>query len=177
LSLTSDAERELLAYRWPGNVRELRNVIERAAMLTGADFVASRALDLAPRGEPGQAERVGSEVSGADGKGGLVAQAATAGHPAQAAPPGPASEPAQATAPEPAAVLPAAVLSAAAESAAAPESASAAANGTLQQCLDEAARAKIKAALEAAKGNRSLAAKSLDVDATTLGRLIKRLGL
>ena len=171
LSLTSDAERELLAYRWPGNVRELRNVIERAAMLTGADFVASKALELAPRVEPGKAERIASEVGGADGKCSLVEHGATAAHPAQAAPPGPASEPAQATAAEPAAVLSAAV------SAAAPESASAAASGTLQQCLDEAARARIKAALEAANGNRSMAAKSLDVDATTLGRLIRRLGL
>ncbi len=164
LSLTPDAERELLAYRWPGNVRELRNVIERAAMLTGADFVASKALELAPWAEPGQAEHVASEEGGADGSGSNVEHAATGGHPAQSPSPGPASESAQAPAAEPAAVLPAAVPSAAAVSEPAPEAqaAGAPANGTLQECLDEAARARIKAALEAAKGNRSTAAKSLE---------------
>jgi DNA-binding NtrC family response regulator len=205
LSLTSDAERELLAYRWPGNVRELRNVIERAAMLTGADFVASKSLELAPRAEPDRAERVAEpipvETSRAGATANHVEQAASDGHAALSASPKP-SEPAPATIPAPAAVsapAPANVSAppSASEPASAlepvgasepldasepaaelqPQSAGAAANGTLQECLDEAARARIKAALDAASGNRGQAAKSLDVDGTTLGRLIKRLGL
>ncbi|MFI5351522.1 MAG: sigma 54-interacting transcriptional regulator [Candidatus Binatales bacterium] len=192
LSLTSDAERELLAYRWPGNVRELRNVIERAAMLTGADFVASKSLELAPRAEPDRAERVAAEpipveTSRAGAIANHVDRAASAAQPALSASPNP-SEPAPATMPAPASLSeptnasePASASEpvGASEPAAElqPQSVGAAANGTLQECLDEAARARIKAALDAASGNRGQAAKSLDVDGTTLGRLIKRLGL
>jgi DNA-binding NtrC family response regulator len=49
--------------------------------------------------------------------------------------------------------------------------------GTLQETLDRAATGKIKEALEAAKGNRAVAAAALGVDRTTLYRLMKRLGL
>jgi DNA-binding NtrC family response regulator len=167
LSLTSDAERELLAYRWPGNVRELRNAIERAALMTGADFVMSKALDLGARAaEPERLERLPAEPARNEGIGAqrwaapeadaaaAVASAPAAGEPGKAAP-------AAAAAPQPHAAV----------------EADAAASGTLQECLDEAARARIRAALEAAKGNRSQAARTLDVDGTTLGRLIKRLGL
>ncbi|MGH7932523.1 MAG: sigma-54-dependent transcriptional regulator [Candidatus Binataceae bacterium] len=48
---------------------------------------------------------------------------------------------------------------------------------TLQDCLDRAAIARINAALEAAKGNRAVAAAALGVDRTTLYRLMKRLSL
>jgi two-component system, NtrC family, response regulator AtoC len=51
------------------------------------------------------------------------------------------------------------------------------ADESLQECLDRAAAAKIKDALEAAKGNRAVAASALGVDRTTLYRLMKRLGL
>jgi len=50
-------------------------------------------------------------------------------------------------------------------------------NESLQDCLDRAASAKIKAALEATRGNRADAAIALGIDRTTLYRLIKRLGL
>jgi DNA-binding NtrC family response regulator len=50
-------------------------------------------------------------------------------------------------------------------------------DGTLQETLDRAATAKIRQALEAAKGNRAVAASALGVDRTTLYRLMKRLGL
>jgi DNA-binding NtrC family response regulator len=50
-------------------------------------------------------------------------------------------------------------------------------SGTLQDCLDRAAAVRIRAALESAKGNRALAAHELDIDRTTLYRLMKRLGL
>jgi len=52
-----------------------------------------------------------------------------------------------------------------------------AANGSLQDCLDRAAAVRIRTALEAARGNRALAAHELGVDRTTLYRLMKRLGL
>jgi transcriptional regulator with GAF, ATPase, and Fis domain len=50
-------------------------------------------------------------------------------------------------------------------------------SGTLQECLDRAATERIKAALEAAGGNRAEAASALGVDRTTLYRLMKRLSL
>ncbi len=48
---------------------------------------------------------------------------------------------------------------------------------TLQSYLDRAAVSRIRAALDAAKGNRAIAAATLGVDRTTLYRLMKRLGL
>jgi DNA-binding NtrC family response regulator len=50
-------------------------------------------------------------------------------------------------------------------------------DGTLQATLDRAATVRIKAALDAAGGNRIEAATMLGVDRTTLYRLMKRLGL
>jgi two-component system, NtrC family, response regulator AtoC len=44
LSLSSDAEKKLVAWHWPGNVRELANALERAAIL--AETSAIRAEDL-----------------------------------------------------------------------------------------------------------------------------------
>jgi DNA-binding NtrC family response regulator len=49
--------------------------------------------------------------------------------------------------------------------------------GTLQATLDRAASVRIKAALNAAGGNRIEAASALGVDRTTLYRLMKRLSL
>ena len=42
----------LQRHRWPGNVRELRNVIERAAILTGGDTLKMPALDDDTPGSP-----------------------------------------------------------------------------------------------------------------------------
>jgi DNA-binding NtrC family response regulator len=51
------------------------------------------------------------------------------------------------------------------------------ADGTLQECLDAAAAARIRAALAAAGGERTAAARVLGVDRTTLYRLMRRLGV
>ncbi|MCA9541961.1 MAG: sigma-54-dependent Fis family transcriptional regulator [Myxococcales bacterium] len=55
--------------------------------------------------------------------------------------------------------------------------AEAADEGTLQDCLDRAAEARVKRALAAAGGARAEAARTLGVERTTLYRLMKRLGL
>jgi DNA-binding NtrC family response regulator len=52
-----------------------------------------------------------------------------------------------------------------------------AAETTLQQALDVAAGARIRGALEAARGERTAAARALGIDRTTLYRLMRRLGM
>jgi transcriptional regulator of acetoin/glycerol metabolism len=49
--------------------------------------------------------------------------------------------------------------------------------GTLQDCLDDAATARIRAALAEAGGNRVEAARALGIERTTLYRMMKRLGV
>jgi two-component system response regulator AtoC len=46
--LHDDAIAALRAYSWPGNVRELKNVIERAALLSGPDGIHADSLDINP---------------------------------------------------------------------------------------------------------------------------------
>jgi len=50
-------------------------------------------------------------------------------------------------------------------------------DGTLQECLDRAAEARIRSALEAAQGQRVEAARALGIERTTLYRMMKRLGM
>jgi DNA-binding NtrC family response regulator len=49
LDLSTEARRQLAAYRWPGNVRELRNCLERAAALATTDML--EAAQVLPAGE------------------------------------------------------------------------------------------------------------------------------
>jgi transcriptional regulator of acetoin/glycerol metabolism len=49
--------------------------------------------------------------------------------------------------------------------------------GTLQETLDRAASLRIAAALTAAEGNRSDAARALGIDRTTLYRFLRRFSL
>ena len=51
------------------------------------------------------------------------------------------------------------------------------AGGSLQDCIDHAAALRIRAALDAAGGQRHEAARALGVDRTTLYRMMKRLGI
>ncbi|MEY3747447.1 MAG: hypothetical protein RL194_906 [Pseudomonadota bacterium] len=44
LALADDALQTLQAYDWPGNVRELANVLERAAIMCGGDFIRKENL-------------------------------------------------------------------------------------------------------------------------------------
>jgi two-component system response regulator AtoC len=57
IDFSDDAIRLLEAYAWPGNVRELRNLVERAAVLSGQStigttFFRSMLPDLPPLGPP-----------------------------------------------------------------------------------------------------------------------------
>ena len=48
-SLTADADSALVAYPWPGNVRELANLMERVALLSDGQQIASADLRLRAR--------------------------------------------------------------------------------------------------------------------------------
>jgi two-component system response regulator FlrC len=54
LTLSTGAEKRLLAARWPGNVRELANALERAAILADGDQIREDHLWVEP-GAPGKA--------------------------------------------------------------------------------------------------------------------------
>jgi len=148
ITLSPEAEQALAAYPWPGNVRELENVIERAVVMSGAEVLEPDAFAL-------DEFPIGYTI-------GEIGNARSASAMPGAAASGSVAEPG-ATAPAPG-----------------PEPADAVASfetGTLQDCLDRAATARIKGALAAVAGNRVEAAATLGVDRTTLYRLMKRLGL
>jgi DNA-binding NtrC family response regulator len=51
LRLAPDAARALEEYAWPGNIRELRNVLERAALLSGRNELRRADLRFEPAGD------------------------------------------------------------------------------------------------------------------------------
>jgi len=65
LRLAEDAERALEAYHWPGNVRELRNVLERAALLTGGSELGTDDIGelISPREPQRGARHAGGQAS------------------------------------------------------------------------------------------------------------------
>ncbi|HEY5944210.1 MAG TPA: sigma-54 dependent transcriptional regulator [Kofleriaceae bacterium] len=52
IRVTNDALEKLLAHAWPGNVRELINLLERAALLAGADQIDAEHIMLPDSDEP-----------------------------------------------------------------------------------------------------------------------------
>jgi DNA-binding NtrC family response regulator len=149
LMLSAEAQQALMNHPWPGNVRELENVIERAVVMSGQETLTPDAFAFDDDDGGAQAlEPVDSPTS-------ATAQSAPA-----------MSEHGAASADAAAAASQAGMTAMAGE-----------AQGTLQATLDRAASVRIKAALNAAGGNRIEAASALGVDRTTLYRLMKRLSL
>ena len=150
ITLSAEAQKTLLAYSWPGNVRELENVIERAIVMSGAELLTPDAFALDPMAADAESSAE-PDIGEIDPRDVRHAYHANNGNGAGA----------EIDRHEPQ-----------------PETADTIKAGeTLQECLDRAAMAKIRAALEGARGNRAVAASSLGVDRTTLYRLMKRLGL
>jgi transcriptional regulator with PAS, ATPase and Fis domain len=83
--ITPAAIERLRAYAWPGNVRELRNVIERAAVLSGVATIGPEHLvfDAAP--PPSRASDLTSELASVERKRIEEALAASAGNQTKAA--------------------------------------------------------------------------------------------
>jgi len=60
-SFSAAALEAMRQYAWPGNVRELRNVIERAVILSNAEFIEPE--DLSDHIQPGSEIRLGGKVT------------------------------------------------------------------------------------------------------------------
>ena len=61
---TPRAMEEMLRYRWPGNVREMKNVIERAVVLAGGEYVDHEDLVLSSLKTAGDTESGSMVMSG-----------------------------------------------------------------------------------------------------------------
>jgi two-component system response regulator HydG len=159
--LTADAEETLLAYRWPGNVRELENVIERAVVMSSSERISADALMLRTEEIPIAKAPASFQMSHS------AETAPTTSLPGHESATAEDQTPEMAAASEPEASAPAEVAT----------DSGAPGEGTLQESLDRAATARIRKAIDMAKGNRNAAASALGIDRTTLYRLMRRLGL
>ena len=151
LRLSAGAQDALRRYPWPGNVRELEHVISRAALKA----ISRGAL---------RADIVTLEAALLD----LDADAASA-------------PPMTPMAPTPAAAV-ASTHAAATQGQHTPQSMSSqashpAATGPLRDAVDACQRQTISAALAVHQGNWAQAARALDVDASNLHKLARRLGV
>lgn len=76
--LSEGARAALLAHAWPGNVRELKNVIERAALLCGAQAISAELLALPSASASRNLDEPSREavLAALDGAQGVVSRAA-----------------------------------------------------------------------------------------------------
>jgi len=81
LSLSSSAERKLVAHDWPGNARELTNIVQRAAWLASGGQIHAEDLDLQATAHRSAAEAKDGAPAGAgpaEAEAGAVAPGAAA---------------------------------------------------------------------------------------------------
>ena len=155
--LTPEAEKALIEHSWPGNVRELEKAIERSVVMSSSDRISMDALMI---GAPSTSQPPAHTSSEPETKAPRNAERAESAEKVLAF-----ADPTE-------------TASAAVAAPVVQEAASTLVlEGTLQEVLDHAAAARVRKALDSAKGNRNAASAALGIDRATLDRLIRRLQL
>lgn len=70
--LAAEAKEYLMAYDWPGNVRELRNVMSRASILSKEEYISREIIESSISNKPGFAKALGSGAGAGDGSSGVA---------------------------------------------------------------------------------------------------------